>query len=207
MYNIGCGDMRAMKHLMDRYLDVVSRTSFRIMLDRQGCEAVTTDVFTHAWNYPEKYDGIISLEIWLLRLTDRYSRLRLLRRGIMHAFGEYPDLFVTTTPKAPAYDDYVIKQAWGLYCRTSVKLSARQRVLYTLCILECVSLTDASVLTGVSRRRIVAMLDNAETKFKKELRRYGKADEYGRYVRFLRIMAEDLVDRDNLKKSILTSIR
>lgn len=207
MYNIGCGDMRAMKHLMDRYLEIVSRSSFRIMLDRKDSEAVTQDVFVHAWNYPEQFDGDISLEMWLLRLTDRYSRLRLLRRKLMYIFGEQPDLFVTASPQAPSYDDYVTKQAWGLYCRASVKLSARQRVLFTFCMLEQLSLTDVSVITGISRRRIVYLLSGAETKIKKELRHYGKADEYARYVGFLRMMADGLVERDKLKRIILASIR
>lgn len=206
MHGIGCGDIRAMKHLMDRYLDLISRTSFRILCDRKDSEAVTVDVFVHVWNYSEKYDGKISLRLWLLGLTDRYSRLRMVRRKIMYIFGQRPDLFVTSAPKAPAYDDYVTKQAWELYCRTSVKLSARQRVLFTLCVLEELSLDDASVAVRLSKKRIESLLADAESKIRKKLRQYGKADDYDRYVGFLRVVAEGFVEHDKLKRFILTSI-
>lgn len=206
MYSIGCGDMRAMKHLLDKYLDMVSRTSFRILCDRKDSEAVTRDVFVHAWNYSEKFDGSIPLEIWLLRLTSRYSRLRVTRRRIMYLFGQRPDLFVTTSPKAADYDDYVTKQAWELFCRASAKLSPRQRTLFTLCVLEEVSKEEASMITGISRRCMTGPLSIAESRIRKELRRYGKPDDYDRYVGFLRKVAEGFTEHDRLKRIIMASI-
>ena len=206
MHEIGCGNIRALKHLVDRYLDLVSRTAFRILCDRKDSETVTVEVFVHVWNYSEKYDGTISLKLWLLRMTDRYSRLRMVRRRLMYIFGQRPDLFVTSAPKAPAYDDYVTKQAWELYCRASVRLSARQRGLFTLCVLEELSLDDVSAITRLSKRRIESLLAEAASIFRKELRHYGKADEYDRYVAFLRLAAEGFAEHDKLKRFIFASI-
>ena len=168
MYSIGCGDMRAMKHLLDKYLNLVSKTAFRILCDRKDSEAVTRDVFVHAWNYSEKFDASMPLEIWLLRLTSRYARLRVIRRRIMYIFGQRPDLFVTTVPKAADYDDYVTKQAWELFCRA---------------------------------------LSKAESRFRKELRRYGKPEDYDRYIGFLRKVSEGFTEHDKLKRIIMTSIK
>ncbi len=206
MHDIGCGDIKAMKHLMDGYLDLVSRTAFRILCDRKDSEAVAVDVFVYVWNCSEKFDGTIPLRLWMLSLTDRYSRIRMIRRKIMYIFGERPDLFVTSVPKAPAYDDYVTKQAWELYCRASVKLSSSQRVLFTLCVLEELSLEDASVVTKMSKKRIENLIESAESKIRSKLRKYGKADDYERYVGFLRIVVEGFVEHDKLERFILTSI-
>lgn len=206
MHEIGCGNIRAMKYLMDRYLDLISRTAFRILCDRKDSEAVAVDVFVHVWNYSEKFDETMSLRLWLLSLTDRYSRLRMVRRKIMYIFGQRPDLFVTSAPKAPAYDDYVTKQAWELYCRASVKLSAGQRILFTLCVLEELSLDEAFIVTKLSKKRIESLLSDAENKIRKELRHYGKADDYDRYVGFLRIVDEGFVEHDKLKRIIFASI-
>lgn len=206
MYNIGCGDMRAMKHLLDKYLDMVSRTSFRILCDRKDSEAVTRDVFVHAWNYSEKFDGSMSVEFWLLRLTSRYSRLRVVRRRLMYIFGQRPDLFVTTAPKAADYDDYVTKQAWELFCRASGKLSTRQRVLFTLSVLEEIPYDDLSRITGIPKRCISGMLSGAEAKIRKELRKKGKPEDYPRYVSFLRKVAEGFTEHDKLKRMIMSSI-
>lgn len=207
MYHIGCGDMKAMKHLMDMYLELVSRTSFRILCDQKDSDAVTQDVFVHAWNHSEAFDGSMSLEAWLLHHTCRYARLRIVRRRVMYIFGERPDLFVTTAPKAPAYDDYVTKQAWELYCRISGELSVTHRIIFALCILEGISEEDASMITGISRRRISGLISGAESRFKKELRRMGNSDDYFRYVSFLRKVAEGMSDHDRLKRTIMASVR
>ena len=206
MHDIGCGEIRALKCLMDRYLDIVARTAFRILCDRKDCEAVTRDVFVHVWNYSEKYDGAISLKMWILRLTCRYARRQLVIRRLMYIFGHRPDLFVTSSPKAPDYDDYVTKQAWELYCRASVHLSFRQRELFTLCVLEDISPEDVSLITRISVRGIRRLLADSESTFRRELRYYGKADEYDRYVGFLRIVEEGFVEHDKLKRIILASI-
>ena len=207
MYSIGCGDLRALKHLVDEYLDLVLRTSFRILCDRKDSETVTQDVFLHAWNNSETFDGSVPLESWILHHTCRYSRLRIVRRRIMYIFGERPDLFVTTAPKVPTYDDYVTKQAWELYCRISVDMSVTHRILFSLCVLEGISEKDAAQITGISRRRISSLITAAESKFRKELIRLGCSDDYYRYIGFLRKVAEGLTEHDRLKRIIMASVR
>lgn len=207
MYSIGCGDVRAMNHLVDSYLDLVSRASFRMLCDRKDSEAVTSEVFIHAWNYSGKFDGAVSLKCWLLRLVCRYVRLRIIRRRLMCFFGERPDLFVTTAPKAADYDDFVTKQAWELYCRASMKLSILQRVLFTISVLEEIPDADVSMITGIPMRCLSGMLAGAESKIKKELRKKGKPEDYSRYVWFLRKVAEGFTEHDKLKRMIMASIQ
>ena len=207
MYSIGCGDMRAMEHLMDRYLEIVSRTSFRILCDRKDSEAVTCDVFVHVWNSSERFDGTLSLESWRLRLTSRYSHIRTMRRTIMYLFGQRPELFVTTAPKAADYDDYITKQAWELFCRASQKLSVRQRGVFALCVLEEIPTYAVSEITGISQRCLERHLSGAQARIRKELRlKYNKPEDYDRYVGFLRKVAEGLTEHDKLKRIIMASI-
>jgi RNA polymerase sigma factor (sigma-70 family) len=207
MYSIGCGDVRAMKHIVDTYLELVCRTSFRILCDRKDCEAVTCDVFVYVWNNAEKFDGSLSLESWILRHTCRYSRQRAVRRRIMYIFGQRPDLYVTTAPKAADYDDYLTKQAWELFCRVSQTLSTHQRVLFTLCALEELPVDEVARITGTSRFWINSLVSTAESKIRKELRKKGKPEDYSRYVSFLRKVAEGFTEHDKLKRMIMSSIR
>ena len=206
MYSIGCGDVRAMKHLMDKYLDLVSRISFRILCDRKDSEAVVQDVFLHVWKYSETFESGMNLEHWLLHHTCRYARMRIVRRRLMYIFGQRPDLYVTTAPKAPAYDDFITQQAWELYCRISVEFNITQRILFSLCTLEGIHENDASLITGVSRRRITSLLADAESKFRKELGNFGKQEEYQSYVGFLRKVAEGYTEHDSLKRIIMASV-
>jgi RNA polymerase sigma-70 factor (ECF subfamily) len=187
---VGEGSENAMKYLKDCYLDLISRIAFRIMCDRKDSNAVVEELFDYVRNDSKSFDGSLSLRNWLLSNTCRYARLRIVRRRIMYIFGQRPDLYVTTAPKVQDFDDYVTTQAWELYCRIAVEFNVNQKILFTLCTLEGISEYEASLITGISGRRICTLLDAAEDKFRKELGRYGKQDEYYSYVGFLRRVAE-----------------
>lgn len=190
MESVGNGDEGAMKYLKDCYQDLVSRIAFRILCDRKDSNAVVQDVFDHARNAADAFDGNLSLRNWILSQTCRYARLRIVRRRIMYIFGQRPDLYVTTAPKVQDFDDYVTTQAWELYCRIAVDFNVNQRILFALCTLEGISEYEASLITGVSGRRICSLLDDAEDKFRKELSIHGKQAEYYSYIGFLRRVVE-----------------
>ena len=196
-----------MEHLIDGYLDLVSRTAFRILCDTKDSDAVTREVFVYAWEHYDAFDGKMSMENWILHHTCRYARLRIVRRRIMYIFGERPDLYITTAPRVQDFDDYVTKQAWELYCRVSVSFTISQRVLFALCAIEGLSESEASLITGISVRRIYSLLADAHTKFYEELRSYGKKDEYVAYVGFLRRIDDSLTEKGHLKKEIMASVR
>ena len=119
MKEVAYGSMEAFEELMDRYLDLVSRTSFRIMCDRTDSEYVTARVFVSLWHDVLDYDDSFTLGEWLLRKTCHLCRLRLTRRHILNIFGVVNDVFVNVSPKADDEDDYVTKQAWELHCKVS----------------------------------------------------------------------------------------
>ena len=188
--SVGEGSEGAMKYLKDSYQDLVSRIAFRILCDRKDSDAVVQEVFDYVRTDFKSFDGSLTLRNWLLSHTCRYARLRIVRRRIMYIFGERPDLYVTSAPKVQDFDDYVTTQAWELYCRTVGEFNVNQRILFALCALEGMSEYEASLITGVSGRRICSLLDDAEAKFRKELRIYGKQDEYYSYIGFLRKVAD-----------------
>ena len=88
----------------------------------------------------------------------------------------------------------------------SVEFNITQRILFSLCTLEGIHENDASLITGVSRRRITSLLADAESKFRKELRNFGKQEEYQSYVGFLRKVAEGYTEHDSLKRIIMASV-
>ena len=191
MKSVGKGDEQAMTYLMDCYRDLVSRIAFRILCDRKDSDAVVQEVFDNVKTDSKTFDGSVSLRNWILSHTCKYARLRIVRRRIMYIFGQRPDLYVTSAPKVQDFDDYVTTQAWELYCRVAVDFNVNQRILFALCTLEGISEYEASLITGVSGRRICTLLDDAEEKFRKELFLYGKRDMYYSYIGFLRKVADD----------------
>ena len=59
MKDVSCGNKDAFNELIDRYMDIVSRNSFRILCDRGDCEYVIRRVFV---SLPFQLDGMASEE-------------------------------------------------------------------------------------------------------------------------------------------------
>lgn len=187
---------RIFSGLIQKYFDLVSRTSFRILCDSEDSKAVVTDVFTYVWKHMEQYDPSVPLHYWILAATCRMSRLRIARRRMLYIFGRRPDLYFTSSPKMQDQDDYITKQAWEIFCRASVRLTAGQRIIFALCVLDDVPHEDAASLTGIPMFRVSFALHRAEEKVKKELEKFGKIESYPQYIKFLRKVVDDNAEKD-----------
>ena len=95
--DVSYGNMEAFDELMNRYLDLVSRTSFRILCDRRDSEHVTVSVFLSLWHEVLDYDDRFTVGEWLLRKTCINARLRIMRRRILRIFGVINDVFVNVS--------------------------------------------------------------------------------------------------------------
>lgn len=179
------------KDIMDRYLDLVSRTSFRILCDSEDSIAVTMDVFDYVSSHIDDFDGEHPLRQWILSVTCWKSRLRITRRRLMYILGRRPDLYFTSSPKIQDQDDYVTKQAWEIYCRASLKLTAGQRIVFALGTLEQLTDEEIADITGMSVFRIRYATAAAEGTVKAELARFGKMESYPDYIRFVRNVVID----------------
>lgn len=193
MKAVSSGNMDALATLMDKYIYLISRTSFRILCDRRDSEAVTEEVFFRVWTAAADYDMDVPLQEWLMQLTCRLSRRRITLRRFRYVLAMRPDVFATSEPLFPIVDDYINKQAWESYCRACSKLTASQRIIYTLTELEGLALGQVSRITGYSMYRIRYALRKAEEKY----------EGYHSDVEFLRKMAVLLTDKEKLEHNVL----
>lgn len=168
----GCKE--AFRELVHAYLPMVSRTAYRILCDRKDADAVTVAVFRHLWENSRRYDNVLPLPLWLLKMTCRKSRLRITRRRLLYLFGFRPELIVFTSPKPPLEDDYILKKVWEVYCRAAIDLTAGQRIVYALCELEELSVEVAAEIAGMSEYRVRYALEQGRQKVTDELRLYEK---------------------------------
>ena len=204
--DIAAGREDAFMEMMNRYLPLISRTTFRILCDRNDSEAVAKQVFIYLWHNFDQYDDRFTLEEWLLRRTFYLSRLRISRRRILHVFGKRPALFAVSKPKAENTDDYITTQAWELFCRTSLKMTPVQRVIFTFVDLEQLSPDKVAYITGLFRYRVRIAEERAVKKLKDELDRYGKANDYVAYIGFMRKVSDSLTDLELIKRAVMTDI-
>lgn len=206
MKDVSYGNAEAFSVLVDRYMPVVSRTSFRILCDREDSEYVAVRVFVSLWKDIMEYDDRFTLEEWLLRKTCLFSRIRILRRRFLRVCGVSTDVFVNASPEVEDADDFVTKQAWELYCRAAAHMTPLQSAAYALCVLEEIPEDVVAAITGMTHFRISVALDRAEEKVRYELRRFDRDNDYGRYNGFLRKVAERLTDMERLRKAVTDSI-
>lgn len=204
--DISEGNADAFKELLNRYLDLVSRTSFRILCDRYDSEYVTEKVFVTIWHDVLEYDDSFTVGEWLLRLTYRECRVRMTRRHILQIFGVQNDVFVNVSPRVEDHDDYVTKQAWTLHCRTTSHMSPLQCAVYAMCVLDGMSVDTVSKITGRTHLRVEAALRISKEIVLSELQSYGRGESYCRYNVFLRKVADSLADYDRLVRGILLQV-
>lgn len=204
--DVSYGNMEAFDELMNRYLDLVSRTSFRILCDRKDSEYVTARVFVSLWCDVLDYDDRFTVAEWLLRKTCINARLRIMRRRILRIFGVINDVFVNVSPVVADKDDYVTKQAWELHCRAVSHMTPLQAAVYALCVLEDMSVEEVAFITGLTRFRIGLASERAEDKVRNRLKDYDKESDYERYNGFLRKIADSLTDYDRLKREIVSQL-
>ena len=188
---------------MDRYLALVSRTSFRILCDRDDSESVTVDVFVSWWDDHLDCDERFTLGEWLLKKTYSSAQRRMIRRRILSIFGVHNDVFVNVAASVKNEHDYHIKLAWELHCRAVSHMNVLQSTVYALCVLENMSMDSVAAVTGTKISKVRNALNRAEELVREELSEYGRYDDYGRYVAFLRQVAENLTDKAKLTKEII----
>lgn len=169
------GRREALKVIMDRYMNMVSRTAYRIMCDRPDSEDITKEVFMKVWRNAFSYDGRYSVSTWLYGITCNLCLKRLRRRRIMELFSIRPSVYESSAPAAMSpEEDFITKETWAIFCRASQKLSPRQRSVFTLLDLEGMSSEEVISITGMTTGEVKDNLNIARKKIRQELERYGK---------------------------------
>lgn len=200
------GNPDAYMSLVERYLDVVSRTAFRILCDREDSEAVTVKVFESLWYDVLDYDDRTSLRVWLLHRAWIFCRLRIMKRRVLRVMGISSDMFVRAAPKVDDHDDYIVKQAWEVLCRASAHMTPLQRAVYALAVLEGLDPAEVAEITGFTHFRVTLALQRAETKVRDELLHFEKDDVYEKYTSFLKRVSDGMTDREHLAVYIISQL-
>ncbi len=175
MKGIALGSPDAMAVLMDRYLPMVSRISYRILCDIKESEEVTRDVFIDVWKTAELYDFRTSVSLWICRMVYRLCRLHLLKLRILDLISGHSSVYETSAP-APVSpeEDYNTKETWGIYCRAARFLSTKEIAAFVFIELEEMPVSDVSRIMGMNSSSVRENLLVARGKIKEELKKYGK---------------------------------
>ena len=172
---VALGLQDALKVVLDRYMPMVSRTSYRILCDRDDSEDVTQEVFIRVWKNASGFDGRYSLSTWIYRITCNLCYDSLRRRKVLSMFSISPSVYETSAPEPLSpEEDFITKETWEIFCRASHNLSPKQRAVFTLRDLEGLDTEEITAITGLTPDQIKSNLHIARKKIRIELERYGK---------------------------------
>lgn len=172
---VALGLQDALRVVLDRYMPMVSRTSYRILCDRDDSEDVTQEVFIRIWRNASAFDGRYSLSTWIYRITCNLCYDRLRRRKVLSFLSISPPVYETSAPEASSpEEDFITKETWEIFCRASHNLSPKQRTIFTLRDLEGLDTEVVIAVTGLTADQIKSNLHIARKKIRQELERYGK---------------------------------
>ncbi len=200
------GSVPALKRLAGKYIPLVSRTSYRIMCDRSDSEYVTREVFVSLWHDPRSFMLQDDLSHEMLKRTCRMCRKRLLLRRLYTMFSVRPDVFVMSSPAVQSSEEYMARQVWEVFCRASLNCTDRQRIIYSLHELEGVPLASVADAGFYLPFTVEEALEEARSRVKEELDRYGRIGDYDAYVKYLRRVESQLTDRSRLLNIIMQEL-
>ena len=172
---VALGYQDALNMVLDRYMLMVSRASYRILCDRDDSEDITREVFVRVWTKASDFDGRCKLSIWIYHIICNLCLSRLRWRRVLSVLSITPPLYELSAPLAISpEEDFVTKETWEIFCRASQHLSPIQRTVYTLIDLEGLDMEDVEAITGLAEDQIKGNLRMARKKIRQELERYGK---------------------------------
>lgn len=200
------GSVPALKRLAGKYLPLVSRTSYRIMCDRSDSEYITREVFVSLWHDPRSFILHDDLPQEMLKRTCRMCRKRLLRRRLYMMFSILPDVFVISSPPVHSAEEYRARQVWEVFCRASLNCTDRQRIAYVLHELEGIPLVSVADAGYYLPFTVEEALEEARSRVKEELARYGRIGDYKAYVEYLRRVENQLTDKSRLLNIIMQEL-
>ncbi len=173
--DIALGNPEALDMLMDRYLPMVSRVSYRILCVISESETVTGEVFMKVWESAGEYDFRHGVSVWIYRTICNLCYIHIRRIRFLDLLSIHPPVYETSAPHPLSpEEDYITKETWGIYCRAARFLTARQRTVFVLRELEELSTEDVAAIMNMRSDVIRDNLLEAREKIKAELTKYGK---------------------------------
>ncbi len=175
MKGVASGSPEAMRALMDRYLPMVARVTYRILCDIPESEEVTKEVFMKVFRSAGEYDFRRGVSVWICRIIYNLCYIHLRRQRLLDLLLTRQGIYETSAPQPLSpEEDYITKETWGIYCRSARFMTIRQRIIFVFHDLEELPVSDVVSIMQMRSDRIRANLLIARDKLKEELAVYGK---------------------------------
>ena len=167
MQQLQKGNEAALRELIERHRERLFRLAYRLLNDRDDASDAIQETFIRLWKHARRYNPNQSLSTWLCTICARrcYDELRRRQRH-RKILAEMPAEDVQS-------DDLAADELLTLLHRTIATLPPKQRVVYQLREIECLSTDEVATATRMTADQVKANLFVARNSVREKLKKYG----------------------------------
>lgn len=154
------GDTAAFAELVAAYQLLVFRLSFRLLCDEDEAKDMVQETFVKVWLSLDKYQPKYSFSTWIYKIASNvcYDRLRNLRSS---PSGYPSDVDCSELNLASGEDvesALTNDQLKDLILRFTHELTPKQKLVFTLCDVEGLAVSEVETITNLSAEKIKSNL-------------------------------------------------
>lgn len=167
------GDRDSFRWVVQTYQRMVFSLALKMLADEEEAKDVVQDTFIRVWQNLDDYDMNRSFATWLYTIASRLCLDRLRR---MSRIVSMPQDVAVLKQFADGTDaERTLENAeWASIVRLlSDELSEKQRLVFTLCQLEGLTMGEVEQITGMDAGKVKGNLHAAREKIRKRLKNLG----------------------------------
>lgn len=167
------GDKEAFRRVVEAHQRMVFSLALKMLADEAEAEDVVQETFIRVWQNFGRYNPQLKFSTWLYSIA---SRLCIDRLKKMHRIVALPDdesVLRRLTSDADSHAALENKEWAALVRLLADGLSAKQKLVFTLCQLEGLSSDEAEQITGLSARQVKSNLYAARQTIRERLKKLG----------------------------------
>ena len=167
MQQLQKGDEGALREIIERHRERLFRLAYRLLNDRDDASDAVQETFIRLWKHSRRFDPGHSLATWLCTICARrcYDELRRRQRH-RKTLSEIPVNDIHS-------DSLDAKELLDLLHRVINNLPPKQRIIYQLREIECLSTDEVATATRMSADQVKANLFVARNSVREKLKKYG----------------------------------
>lgn len=166
------GDKASFRWVVQTYQRMVFSLALKMLADEEEAKDVVQDTFIRVWQNLEGYDFQRPFATWLYTIATRLCLDRLRR---MHIKPMPQDETVLRRFADEADTERTLENSeWTSIVRLlAAELSEKQRLVFTLCQLEGLSMAEVERISGIDVGKVKSNLHAARQKIRKRLTELG----------------------------------
>lgn len=172
------GDTQAFRQIVETFSDMVFALAMRMLGNKTDAEDIVQNVFVAVWTHIDRYQADKgSFKTWLYTLSTRQC-LDVLKQRKKRQTMEIPSIESKGFANLCDGQHQLENAEWSRIIQLlTQQLSDKQRLVFTLLLLEGISVAEVKTITGMTAAKIKSHLYVARKKMQQQINQINKNNE------------------------------